>query len=100
MPCIRLELRSTHGAAITARELARGWILTGKDPTTLGNNIVSYDNFGRVVGMNATNLAATITQYNTDCAAGKGDTVFGRPASTMVAVMNPPYYAIESCKLP
>jgi len=81
-------------------ELARGWILTGKDPTTLGNNIVSYDNFGRVVGMNATNLAATITQYNTDCAAGKGDTVFGRPASTMVALTNPPYYAIELCVAP
>ncbi|MGA2199082.1 MAG: FAD-binding protein [Nitrososphaerales archaeon] len=76
-------------------ELAKGWIQTGPDPTTLGNSIVCYDFFGRVVGMSGSGLAATITQYNTDCAAGKGDTVWGRPAASMLPLTNPPYYAMQ-----
>ncbi len=42
----------------------------------------------------AANLQAAINQYNIDCAAGKGDTVFGRTAATMLPLQTPPYYAI------
>ncbi|MGA2664632.1 MAG: FAD-binding protein, partial [Nitrososphaerales archaeon] len=42
----------------------------------------------------AANLQAAINQWNTDVAAGKGDTVYGRAASTMAAIQTPPYYAI------
>jgi hypothetical protein len=79
-------------------ELAKGWIITGATPTALGNNIVCYDYFGRVVGMNAANLATTITNYNSYAASGK-DLDFGRPAVSMKALNNPPYYAMELCPI-
>ena len=79
-------------------ELAKGWIIgPAATPTALGNMITCYDFQGRVVGMNAAGLAATITQFNTDAAAGKGDTVFGRPAAVMKQLNQPPYYAVELC---
>ncbi len=42
----------------------------------------------------AANLTAALNQYNADCAAGKGDTVFGRAASSMAPVQTAPFYAI------
>ena len=42
----------------------------------------------------AANLQAAITQFNNDCAAGKGDTVYGRSATTMLPLQTPPYYGI------
>ncbi len=42
----------------------------------------------------AATLTATINQWNNDVAAGKGDTVFGRAASTMAAISTPPFYAL------
>jgi len=78
-------------------ELANGWIVTGPDPATLAGEVVSRDYWGRVVGMDPKGLTATITKYNADCAAGNGDTVFGRPAASMVALNSPPYYAMELC---
>jgi len=47
-----------------------------------------------VVPMNPNYLSAAINQWNTDCAAGKGDTVFGRAASTMLPISTPPFYAL------
>ncbi len=77
-------------------ELAKGWMVSAPDPTTLGNNIVSYDYFGRVVGMNAANLAKTVTNFNSYAASGV-DLDFGRPAASMGALNKPPYYAMELC---
>ncbi|MGA2666195.1 MAG: FAD-binding protein [Nitrososphaerales archaeon] len=76
-------------------ELAKGWIQEGPDPATLGNSVICYDFFGRVVGMNGANLLATINQWNTDCTAGKGDTVWGREAAAMAPLISPPYYAMQ-----
>lgn len=45
-----------------------------------------------LVGIDPETLVATVAEYNADCAAGGGDSVFNRDASTMVAIENPPYY--------
>ena len=42
----------------------------------------------------ASNLQAAVNQWNTDCAAGKGDTVFGRSAASMAPIQTAPFYAI------
>ncbi|MGD0638811.1 MAG: FAD-dependent oxidoreductase, partial [Nitrososphaerales archaeon] len=76
-------------------ELAKGWIIgPAPDPTTLGNMIVSHDFQGRVVGMNAANLATTVTNFNAYAASGV-DKDFGRPAAGMAPLNKPPYYAME-----
>jgi hypothetical protein len=75
-------------------ELAKGWIVTADTPQDLGAKIMCRDFFGRVVGMNAAGLAATVTAYNAMCAAGV-DTAFGRPASALKPLANPPFYAVE-----
>jgi hypothetical protein len=84
-------------------ELAAGWIITGATSITdLANAINSakiatsaWANAQRIViSISPSVLTATVNQWNTDCAAGKGDTVFGRAASAMLPISTPPYYAI------
>ena len=47
-----------------------------------------------VVPMDPNNLNAAVNQWNADCAAGKGDTVFGRTAAQMAPISTPPFYAV------
>ncbi len=103
-----------------AAEIAAGWVIKGQDLPTLAANIAkatvwgsnqtwpvpagwnsqeSMDNVTLPGGTNmpnysAANLVAAITKFNTDAAAGKGDTVYGRTAATMLPLQTPPYYAI------
>ena len=77
-------------------ELAKGWFISAPDITTLGNSIVSYDYFGRTINMNTTNLATTLTNFNSYAGSGV-DSDFGRPAAGMGAISKPPYYALELC---
>ena len=44
-------------------------------------------------GIDATQLQATIDQYNADCNAGK-DSEFGKKPETMRPILKPPFYAI------
>ncbi|MGA2665001.1 MAG: hypothetical protein ABSF83_08665 [Nitrososphaerales archaeon] len=65
-----------------------GWnSVEGMDRITLptGSNAPNFS---------AANLTAAVNQFNADCAAGKGDTVFGRSAASMAPVQTPPFYAL------
>lgn len=101
-------------------EINAGYIIQGSDLPTLAaniakakiigsnqgmavpagwNSIESMDNVTLPGGSNcpnfsAANLQAAVNQFNADCAAGKGDTVFGRTAATMAPVQTPPFYAM------
>ena len=101
-------------------EIAAGWIIQGADLPTLAANIAAATIYGSNQGMavpagwesyesmdnvslpggtncphfSAANLTAAVSKFNADVAAGKGDTVFGRSAATMVALSTPPYYAL------
>lgn len=44
------------------------------------------------MGVPADTLAATIERYDADCAAGTGDTLYEKPAESMVAMGEGPYY--------
>ena len=46
------------------------------------------------INIDPANLTATVNQWNADCAAGKGDSVYGRAASTMLPISTPPFYAL------
>src|ERR1039458_8484381 len=47
-----------------------------------------------LINMSLANLTAAVNQWNADCTAGKGDTVFGRTAATMLPIATPPFYAL------
>lgn len=70
-------------------ELNRGWIRSGNTIEELAMNIRKNE-FGK--RMDADNLAASINRYNELC-ANKNDNDFNRPASSMLPVNVPPYYA-------
>ena len=110
----------TPWSANNATEIAAGWIMSGQDIPTLAANIAKWNVIGSNQGMavppswnaaesmdtvtipdgtsapnfSAANLTAAVNQYNADCAAGKGDTVFQRTALTMAPLQTPPYYAL------
>jgi len=80
-------------------EIANGWILSAGTIADLGSVLVAdtsstSSSTGQLL-MSAANLSAAVTQFNTDCAAGKGDTVFGRAAATMNPLSTPPFYAAK-----
>jgi hypothetical protein len=84
-------------------ELAKGWIIQGATSLSDLAKAINSANIVTSTWVNAqpikinvdpNMLTATVNQWNADCAAGKGDTVFGRAASTMLPISTPPYYAI------
>ncbi len=84
-------------------ELKAGLIIQG---TTSLSDLVNAVNSAKIVSstwanaqpiqmnMSLANLTAAVNQWNADCAAGKGDTVYGRAASTMLPIATPPFYAL------
>jgi hypothetical protein len=87
-------------------EIGKGWIQQGADIPTLAAaiNSTTYvslppgtDNSALpsaiTVNINPTNLTNTINTYNGYCAA-KLDSQFGRPATTLVPIVTPPFYAM------
>ncbi len=113
-------LGGTGWSADNSAEIAAGYIIKGADIPTLAANIQAATIYGSNQGMavpaswnaiesmdavsipdgtnapnlTAANLTATVNKFNADCAAGKGDTVFGRTAATMAPVQTPPFYAL------
>jgi hypothetical protein len=77
-------------------ELAKGWFIQADTIEALAKKIVCKDFFGRVVGMNAEGLVATVKKYNQFCANGK-DLDFNRRVSTLLPILTPPFYAMEIC---
>lgn len=75
-------------------ELDKGWIVKGDTIEDLAAAITCVDSFGQPAGVDAAGLKETIETYNRYCADGE-DHDFGRYADTLVALDNPPYYAIE-----
>ena len=47
-----------------------------------------------LINVSLASLTAAVNQWNADCAAGKGDTVFGRTAATMLPIATPPFYTL------
>jgi len=114
------SVASTSWSADNSTEIAAGWIMKGADIPTLAANIAKWTVIGSNQGMaippgwnsiesmdsvtipdgtnapnmSAATLSATVNKYNADCAAGKGDTVFGRTAATMAPVTTAPFYAL------
>ncbi len=110
----------TPWSSNNATEIAAGWIMSGPDLPTLAANIAKWNIIGSNQGMtvppswnaaesmdtvtipdgtnapnfSSANLIAAVNQYNVDCAAGKGDTLFQRTALTMAPLQTPPYYAL------
>jgi len=111
---------ATPWSANNATEIAAGWIMSAPTIAGLAANIATWNVIGSNQGMavppgwnsiesmdsvtipdgtsapnfSAANLTAAVNQFNTDCAAGKGDTVFARTAATMAPVQTPPFYAL------
>lgn len=93
-------------------EIAKGYILKGQSsiadlvntinqfPWTVNSpndwqaDRVAAPAVDMVVSMDPAKLAATVNQWNADCAAGKGDTAFGRTAAQMAPISTPPFYAV------
>ncbi|MGA2198666.1 MAG: FAD-dependent oxidoreductase [Nitrososphaerales archaeon] len=87
-------------------EIARGWIQQGAtiaalagvvNSTTYVGNTPDDGNFSPAnnikVSMDPTVLTNTVNNYNSFCAA-KLDSQFGRPASSLVPIQTPPFYAM------
>ena len=99
--------------------LAKGWIIEGAtSPSDLANAInqaaiatvptmATLSQIGQKmvpaiqgpagkiqIKANPSMLTATVNKWNADCAAGNGDTVFGRTAAQMAPVSTPPFYAV------
>ncbi len=47
------------------------------------------------IGVDADRLVSTVETYEADCAAGTGDSVFGKAASYMIPLGEGPYYALR-----
>jgi hypothetical protein len=87
-------------------EIARGWISMGADIPTLVAAVNAQTYVGAPLGsgntspsgtitvnMSATNLQNTLNTYNASVTA-KVDSQFGRPATTLVPIVTPPFYAM------
>jgi len=73
-------------------EIAKGWILKAATIGELASKIAAHaENSGR---MTVAGLQGTVDKYNAYCAAKK-DADFGRPASNLIPLGNPPYYAVN-----
>ncbi len=85
-------------------EISKGWIIQGSTIAALVaaiNNATIVSGYDPTTGaqvtlqmnMSATNLETTLNNYNGYCTAGV-DAQFGRPASTLVPIVTPPFYAM------
>ncbi|MGA2199912.1 MAG: FAD-binding protein, partial [Nitrososphaerales archaeon] len=95
-------------SADNSAEIAKGWIIKGATSPadlasainqatiasvpagTVPNTLASK----MVFNINPATLTATINAWNAECAAGTGDTLFGRAATAMLPISTPPFYAI------
>jgi len=84
-------------------ELKKGWIIQGATSMFDLANAINSATIASSTWANAqpisikvdpNALSAAVNQWNADCAAGKGDSVFGRAATAMLPISTPPYYAI------
>mgnify|MGYP001157799273 FL=1 len=64
-------------------EIKKGWILTAQ----------SLEDLAAMIKIDPPSLAATVMRYNAMCADG-ADQDFGRPADTLLPLVNGPFYAI------
>ena len=84
-------------------EIAKGWIIQGSSIAALvaainsATIVAGYDPQGEQITVNMNmdpdELTTTLDNYNGYCTA-KNDAQFGRPASTLVPIVTPPYYAM------
>lgn len=61
-------------------------------------NVVKADTIAELaekIGVDVDRLVATVEQYEADCAAGTGDSCFGKDASYMISLGEGPYYALR-----
>ena len=61
-------------------------------------NVVKADTIEELaqkMGVDPARLAATVADYEADCAAGSGDSYFGKAASYMIPLGEGPYYALR-----
>lgn len=75
-------------------ELELGWIKQGDTLEELIEDMANPDAYVDDK-MDIDNLTASIERWNEICAAGE-DTDFGRDSSTLVAIDEPPYYAVAN----
>ncbi len=61
-------------------------------------NVVKADTIAELaekIGVDPARLTATVEQYEADCAAGTGDSYFGKAAAYMIPLGEGPYYALR-----
>lgn len=61
-------------------------------------NVIKADTIAELaekMGVDADRLVSTVESYEADCAAGTGDSYFGKDASYMVSLGEGPYYALR-----
>lgn len=68
-----------------SQEVEKGWIISAKNIRELAKKL----------GLDQANLARTVRTWNGYCQKGK-DEDFQRPPGTMMAIENPPFYALEA----
>lgn len=61
-----------------------GWVFKADTPAELAD----------MLGIKKAALLKTIDEYNADCAAGR-DSIFGKPAETLIPLNKGPYYALK-----
>lgn len=66
------------------KEIEKGWVKKSETIEKLANDI----------GMDSKALASTIEKWNSFC-ANSNDSDFNRPSKSMMAIKNPPYYAVD-----
>jgi succinate dehydrogenase/fumarate reductase flavoprotein subunit len=77
-------------------EIEKGWIVKADTIAELAEKMKGVDPLGNTVGVDAAGLQATVETYNGYCAAG-ADPNFSKPATNLISLDTPPYYAAELC---
>ncbi|MFC1930406.1 FAD-binding protein [Chloroflexota bacterium] len=87
------EVASMYWSDSNEDEIAKGWILKAATIEELAAKIAAHtENSGR---MTPASLQETIKKYNAYCAS-KSDADFSRPASALIPLGTPPYYAVNT----
>ena len=61
-------------------------------------NVIKADTIAELaekMGVDVDRLVSTVETYEADCAAGNGDSIFGKDASYMISLGEAPYYALK-----